>query len=78
VTIAKNKMVKQFNCNESGAMKEYIGCKIDQSNGAMKLSQPLLLQSFVDKFDFPGGNYPETPAEPNTVLKQARKKTVWY
>ncbi len=40
-----------------GELKEYVGCKFDygQANGTMKLTQPVMIQSFKDKFDLPEG-----------------------
>jgi hypothetical protein len=49
-------------------MKEYIGCKIDRQGGQLKLTQPVLLQSFFDESDLPNDkSYPSTPAEPGSV-----------
>ena len=39
-----------FDCNDVGEVKEYVGCKIKQVNGYLKFTQPVMLQSFEDKF----------------------------
>jgi len=71
VTKAKEQMMTLFNCNEIGEMKEYVGCKVDHdwNERCIKLTQPVMIQSFVDKFEL--GKWernPTTPADPNTTL----------
>ena len=41
-----------FDCDEVGKLNEYVGCKINfnQEEGWIKLTQPVLLQSFEDEF----------------------------
>jgi hypothetical protein len=39
-----------FACKDVGPLIEYSGSKIDMQNGKMKLTQPVLLQSFEDEF----------------------------
>jgi hypothetical protein len=50
---AKEQMKKEFDCDDVGEMTEFIGCKIDIDRSAktMRLTQPVLLQSFRDEFD---------------------------
>lgn len=58
-------------------MKEYIGCKVDYhpSEGWMKLTQPVLLQSFEDEFDLGNGrNKCGTPAALHSVLVEGDVK----
>ena len=40
--------------------------------GQLKITQPVLMQSFADKFNLPEGSAPATPAEPRSVLMKAR------
>jgi hypothetical protein len=40
-----------FKCDNVGVMTEFIGCKVERNNDSIKLTQPVLLQSFVDEFD---------------------------
>jgi hypothetical protein len=46
---------KEFDCDDQGELKEYIGCKVDRDmeNGSVKLMQPVLMQSYEDEFDLP-------------------------
>ena len=53
VLTSKKQLMDRFDCDEIGKLTEYIGCKIDRGNGWMKLTQPVLLQSFEDEFDLP-------------------------
>ena len=71
VMIAKSKMLKHFECDEVGEVNEYVGCKIDynKTEQSMKLTQPVLLQSFEDEFELTKRDYPKTPAIPGEVLK---------
>jgi len=61
---------KTFELDEIGELLEYVGCKIhyDKEEGWMKLTQPVLIQSFEDEFDMSKVTGKcLTPAEPNTV-----------
>jgi hypothetical protein len=49
-------------------MTEYIGCKIDRNKNWMKLTQPVLMQSFEDKFDLSTAKSYITPGEPGKTL----------
>jgi hypothetical protein len=49
-------------------MQEYVGCKIERQPGYIKLTQPVLVQSFEDEYDLPEGKAPRTPVKPNSVL----------
>ena len=55
----KKKFTETVDCNDIGEMKEYIGNKnnIDQHNKTLKITQPVLVQSLNDEFNF---------AEPNS------------
>jgi len=71
---AKQQMIERIDCDDVGEMKEYIGCKIDRKGGQLKLTQPVLLQSFIDEFDLPNDkSYPSTPAEQGSVLMKGDK-----
>jgi hypothetical protein len=62
--------MERFDCDDGGEMKEYVGCRLERNwdEGWIKVTQPVLLQSFTDEFDLPEGNYPNTPATPGSVL----------
>jgi hypothetical protein len=61
--------MKDMECDEAGELKEYIGCKIDINKDELTLqvTQPVLLQSFVDEFKLPDFN-PVTPAVSGETL----------
>ena len=40
----------------------------------MKLTQPVLLQSFEDEFKLPDGETPRTPTEPGTILYKPKSE----
>jgi hypothetical protein len=52
---AKAALKKHFTLDEQGEMFEYVGCKIDRDKQQrwMKLTQPVMIQSFSDEFDLP-------------------------
>ena len=66
---AKKEMMDRFDCDEVGDLNEYVGCKIERNweERWVKITQPVLLQSFNDKFELPGTQY-FTPAETGQVL----------
>jgi hypothetical protein len=76
VMMAKEEMIKRFECDDVGELKEYVGCKVTfgKNDESLTLTQPVLLQSFVDEFSLPEGPNPETPAAPDTTLKPAEKQ----
>jgi hypothetical protein len=61
---AKASMMKLFDCDDVGTLKEYLGCKVDydQEAGTMRLTQPVMIQSFQDEFNLPEGKASNTPA----------------
>ena len=68
---SKEDMMKLFDCNNIGDLQEYVGCKIehDRDKKTMKLTQPVMIQSFLDKFDTnTDGMKPRTPAIPGSIL----------
>ena len=51
---ARVNILARFECDDVGELKEYLGCKIDRHMddvGWIKLTQPVLLQSFEDEFE---------------------------
>jgi len=74
VLSAKKGMTDRFDCDdEVGELTEFVGCKLDRSDGVLRITQPVLVQSFVDEFELPEGPAPVTPAEPGSVLMKARE-----
>jgi hypothetical protein len=70
VQYAKSLMTDIFDCDEVGELKDYVGCKIDydREDRSMKITQPVLLQSYKDEFELPEGTDPKTPAAPGSML----------
>ena len=65
------KSSKEIKFEDVGELKEFVGCKveIDKLEPSAKFTQPVIIQSFLDKFD--AGNMKQvTPAELNTILKR--------
>jgi hypothetical protein len=72
---AKKDLMSRFDCDEVGELTEYIGCKVERGDGYLRLTQPVLLQSFEDEFDIPNMKIPNTPAVPGQVLRSAASET---
>eukprot|EP00957_Ditylum_brightwellii_P123347 9405115-Ditylum_brightwellii.AAC.1 len=73
VKVDKEKMMNLFECKELGEVDEYVGCKIDydRKDRSMSITQPIILQSYKDKFNLDGhGKVPKTPIEPGSVLRK--------
>ena len=50
VKTAKEQINSWFDCNDVGILNEYMGFKIKHDKASIRFTQPVLLQSFVDKF----------------------------
>jgi hypothetical protein len=72
----KQKFKGYFEIDELGIINEYVGCKIEfnRQEGWLKMTQPVLLQSFSDEFEMPGGRFPVTPAVPGSVQVEGENK----
>jgi hypothetical protein len=48
----KAMMHQFFACEDISKLKEYVGCKIERNkeNKSLKISQPVIIQSFKDEF----------------------------
>jgi hypothetical protein len=71
VEVSKKEFFTHFKCDDTGVTKEYIGNKIDRKDGEIKMTQPVLLQSFTDEFTFARDSKVRNPAVPGTVLGAA-------
>ena len=58
-------------------MEEYVGCKVDinREKASMKITQPMLLQSFKDEFDL-SDKANNTPKEPGQVLHESKEEEI--
>ena len=67
-------MTELFDCDDTGSFDEYVGCKVEIGEGHkyLKLTQPVLLQSYEDEFQLPDYEY-ETPGEPGKVLTKVEE-----
>ncbi len=66
----KANLMKQFKCDDSGCLNEYIGSMIKYvGDDSIQFVQTVLLQSYSDEFK-PGKKYFNMPAIPGTVLKK--------
>jgi hypothetical protein len=72
VLIVKGQMTARFDCEEIGEVDEYVGCKVERNyeENSIKLTQPVMLQTFVDEF-LPNSPAPNTPATPCNALVKA-------
>ncbi|MGH7955289.1 MAG: reverse transcriptase domain-containing protein [Gloeomargaritales cyanobacterium] len=75
VTTSKQQMKDRFDCDDLGKLKEYVGCKAERTDDYVKLTQPVLLQSFEDEFELPKEKPPTTPAEPGKVLMKCKPES---
>jgi hypothetical protein len=73
---AKEHIKKEFDCDDVSEMTEFIGCKIDLDRSAktMRLTQPVLLQSFSDEFDI-GQQKADVPAKAGSMLSNTASDT---
>ena len=58
-------MKSLFECDDVGEFEEYVGCQVIRE---LKLTQPVLIQSFADKFEIEEEISVETPGAPGAVL----------
>ena len=66
---SKTELTTLFDCDDVGEFNEYVGCKLERNwkNRSVRITQPVLLQSYEDEFELPSREY-ETPAETGKVL----------
>ena len=71
VARTKKNLTTRFDCEECGELDEYVGCKITRiGKSALKITQPVIIQSFSDEFDLPNHGCP-TPVRMGNVLTKA-------
>ena len=72
---AKKKLVDRFDCDVVGNMDEYVGCKLERNHEErwIKITQPVLIQSYNDEFDLGKEKATSTPAEPGQVLMPCKE-----
>ena len=64
--------MEHFELDQLGELSEYVGCKIqhNREEGWMRLTQPVIVQSFEDEFDLTAHTTTKTPAAPGEVLEE--------
>jgi Reverse transcriptase (RNA-dependent DNA polymerase) len=70
---SKEILMKHFELDGVGELAEYIGCKVEyeRNEGKRVVTQPVLIQSFIDEFELGNEKYPVTPAVPNSILVES-------
>jgi hypothetical protein len=63
----KKDIMERFDFNDCGDIEEYVGCKIVRTKNLLKFTQPVLMQSYNDKFKLPKMSY-KTPVPTGSVL----------
>jgi hypothetical protein len=53
VAKTKKDLMERFDCKDCGDIEEYVGCKIQRTKNLLKFTQPVLMQSYNDKFELP-------------------------
>jgi hypothetical protein len=69
----KKDIMERFDCEDCGDIEEYVGCKIARTKNLLKFIQPVLMQSYNDKFKLPKKSY-WTPALAGLVLVAGKKE----
>jgi hypothetical protein len=69
----KKNIMERFDCKDCGDIEEYLGCKIVRVKNLLKFTQPVLLQSYNDKFELPKKSY-RMPALAGLVLLAGMKE----
>jgi len=71
VLAAKEQMKQRFDCDDLGELDEYLGCKIERGEDYFRITQPVLLQSFIDEFGVSSASRTRLPAAAGTVLMKS-------
>jgi hypothetical protein len=67
----KEQIKTKVECDDSGEVQEFVGCKIEYNRDRryLRITQPVLLQSFRDEFTLTGEDKPRTPGVPMKTLQ---------
>jgi hypothetical protein len=68
------RLMSLFDCDDVGLMKEYIGNKIEIGNRMMKMTQPVLLKSFVDELALSENCCVNLPAKSWTSADEGKRR----
>ena len=72
VLTAKKEFTDVFECEDDSEMKEYINCKITQTNDSMVITQPVLVQSLKNEFELSRSN-PVLPLSAGLVYQKGNQ-----
>jgi hypothetical protein len=53
----KKDIMERLDCKDCGDIEEYVGCKIVRTKHLLKFTQPVLMQTYNDKFELPKKSY---------------------
>lgn len=73
VDLTMKEFASIMDCDVVGDAVEYVGCKVDydRQGGQLKITQPVLIQSLIDKFEFAKSErFIRTPAVAGSVLER--------
>jgi hypothetical protein len=65
--------MERFDRKDCGDSKDYVGCKLVRTKNLLKLTQPVLMQSYNDEFELPKKSY-RTPDPARLVLVAGKKE----
>jgi hypothetical protein len=86
LTALKRDIMEMVECDDGGQAEEFVGCKIEYNRAEkwLRLTQPVLLQSFKDEFQLIEDQQPLTPGIPTKALQtgslpavQGQKRTYY-
>jgi hypothetical protein len=72
----KKQLFEHLDCDDVGELTEYVGCKIERDKDSIRLTQPVLLQSFEDEFEIPMFSEVRTPAVAGQVLQSGSEGAI--
>jgi hypothetical protein len=72
----KQEIMAKVDCDDGGEVREFVGCKIDIDAGKhlMRITQPVLVQSFQDEFTLAGDETPKTPGVLHNLERNHQSK----
>jgi hypothetical protein len=78
LTNLKNEIMSKMDCDDGGEVKEFVGCKIEYNRAEkwLKLTQPVLIQSYADEFQINEEKCPLTPGIPIKTMQLGNKPAV--
>ena len=51
VETKRKKIANHIEIDDIGELEEFVGCKVERKGNSVRLMQPVIMQSFVDKFE---------------------------